>query len=288
MVESHARSKPQTDTLSDLKCAARHDEKVRRLENEIEHLQKLAAAVKRESHEDPLTGLFNRRHFEIEMKSWVSDLRKGRPGFALFYIDLDRFKLVKDSLGHQAGDLLLVSVSDVLSRLTSDADLVARIGGDEFIILKPLGDSALQISALADRITSEVKQTFAFDGRSAPVSVSIGVAIADLKSSQPDQVITDADMALYHAKSAGRGRWSFFTEEMPADLILTKQLEADILRACDRREFVVFLQPLIEAKSGRVTSAEALVRWIHPTKGLLSPDIFLKVADRIGCLRTID
>lgn len=288
MAEDSAKTHSLNNTPNDQGVAEKYDEKVQRLEHEIEHLQNLATAVAKESHEDALTGLSNRRRFEVVMKSWVSNLGKGRPGFAVLYIDLDRFKLVNDTLGHEAGDWLLISVANMLGRLTTNADFVARIGGDEFVILKPLDDSALTISDLADRIVAEIKEPFAFRGRSAPTSASIGVAIADSTSSQPELVVADADMALYHAKSEGRGRWSFFTEEMHADLVLAKQLEAEILNACDRREFTAYYQPLIEAKSGRIASAEALVRWIHPTRGLLSPASFLNEATGIGVLRKVD
>ncbi len=268
--------------------AAPYEQKIRRLEQEVTQLQELASAVAKDSHEDTLTELSNRRHFESTLQAWISELGKGGPDFAVLYIDLDRFKSVNDTLGHYAGDRLLISVARKLRKLAADSDLVARIGGDEFIILKPLGESALNISDLADEIVREIQSPFVFEGKLAPTSASIGVAIADSKMIRPEQVIADADTALYHAKSQGRGRWSFFTEEMHTDLILTKQLEADILAACDRREFIAFFQPIIDVTTGQISSAEVLVRWAHPTRGLLSPAAFLDVAANIGMLRRID
>lgn len=288
IVKGSAQTHPQSKTLTIQGVTAEHDAKVQRLEHEIEHLQKRATAVTKEAHEDTLTGLSNRRHFEIQFKSWVSDFGKGRAGFAVLYIDIDRFKSVNDTLGHDAGDRLLISIAEVLCTITTETDLVARIGGDEFIILRRLGDSALNISDLADHIIAEIKNIDVFKGQSPPINASIGVAIADATSSQPEQVVADADMALSHVKSNGSGRWSFFTEEMHTDLMLTRQLETDILRACKRREFTAFFQPLIEAQSGRIASAEALVRWVHPTRGLLSPASFLDTAKDIGVLRKID
>jgi len=195
---------------------------------------------------------------------------------------------VNDSLGHDAGDRLLVSVANLLRDLTSKSDLVARLGGDEFVILKPLGKSALNISSLADEIVQRLQAPFTFDGKSTSCSASVGVAIANANMEDPEQVVADSDEALYHAKSQGRGRWSFFTEEMHANSIATKQLASDLLLACERREFVPYFQPLIDAETGRIACAEMLVRWSHPTKGILAPDAFLDTAANMGILKRID
>jgi diguanylate cyclase (GGDEF)-like protein/PAS domain S-box-containing protein len=258
------------------------------LEKENRRLFDLARTVARESKEDPLTGLSNRRHFEVQLKAWVSGLRKGGRSFAVFCVDLDRFKSVNDTLGHGAGDRLLIHVADVLRRLCEEGDLIARMGGDEFVVLRPLGDSALSISGLADRIVQEMREPFAFEGKSIVCGASVGVALADAKMSNPDQVVADADEALYHAKAHGRGRWSFFTAEMHADSIATKQLAAELLVACDRKEFVPYFQPIIDAGTGQLVSAEVLVRWLHPQRGLLLPGEFLRVAASMGIVSRID
>ncbi|MEL7526062.1 MAG: EAL domain-containing protein, partial [Pseudomonadota bacterium] len=251
-------------------------------------LHELARIVAKESHEDSLTGLANRRHFEVELKSWISNLQQGGADFAVFYIDLDRFKSVNDTMGHDAGDRLLISVAAMLRRLTNERDLVARVGGDEFIVLRPLGDSALNISDLADAIVKEMQAPFVFEGKTTICSASVGVAIANAKMEVPEQVIADADMALYHAKSKGKGCWSFFTEEMHAKAILTKQLVSDLFVACEEREFVPYFQPVIDAETGLFVSAEVLVRWLHPTLGLLPPSAFLETAASVGLLKRID
>ncbi|WP_136439339.1 EAL domain-containing protein [Pacificoceanicola onchidii] len=261
---------------------------VLRLKSENKRLHELARTVARESNEDPLTGLSNRRHFEEKLKAWLGGLRKGGTDFAILYVDLDRFKAINDSLGHDAGDRLLVSVSEVLRSVTDQGDLIARIGGDEFIVLKPLGDSALSISSLADDIVRELGKPFKFEGKTISSSASVGVAIADAKMKNPDQVVADADKALYQAKKQGRGRWSFFTAQMHEEAIATKQLAAELLVACDRQEFVPFFQPLINAETGQIASAEVLVRWEHPSRGLLVPDAFLGVAETMGIVNRID
>jgi predicted signal transduction protein with EAL and GGDEF domain len=162
------------------------------------------------------------------------------------------------------------------------------MGGDEFVILKPLGDSALKISGLADKIVLEMRKPFIFEGKSILCSASVGVALADGKTANPEQVVADADEALYHAKATGRGRWSFFTAEMHAQSIATKQLAAELLVACDRHEFVPHFQPIIDAATGHLASAEMLVRWVHPQRGLLLPGDFLHVAAAMGIVNQID
>ncbi len=281
------------EKMPDLQGASRdlltgYAEKIERLEKENKRLHELAKVVAKESKEDALTGLSNRRHFEVELKSWIQDLQKTGKDFAVFYVDLDRFKSVNDTLGHDAGDRLLISVANMLRRLTSEADLIARIGGDEFVILRPLGSSALDISSLADAIVQEMHAPFAFEGKSTFCSASVGVAIANAKMEIPEQVVSDADMALYHAKSNGRGRWSFFTEEMHAEAITTKRLVSDLLIACEKREFVPHFQPVIDAATGKIAGAEVLARWVHPTMGMLSPASFLETATAMGILKRID
>jgi len=283
-----ARRRPYPVANADEGLLADYVEKIERLEKENARLHELAKIVAKESNEDPLTGLSNRRHFEVELKSWISDLQQGGADFAVFYIDLDRFKSVNDTLGHDAGDRLLISVARMLRRLTSESDLVARLGGDEFVVLRPLSDSALNISGLADAIVQEMHAPYSFEGKSTFCSASVGVAIATAKMDVPEQVVADADMALYHAKSQGKGRWSFFTEEMHAEAVATKRLVSDLLIACEKREFVPYFQPLIDAESGQIVSAEVLVKWVHPRLGLLPPSAFLETAASMGILKRID
>lgn len=287
------RSKPAESTSREVTNQDRQGylralEQVQRLEKENTRLHQLAKSVAKDANEDALTGLSNRRHFEVEFKTWVQALKKHKTEFAILYIDLDRFKFVNDSLGHDAGDQLLVSVADMLRELTAPSDLVARLGGDEFVILKPLGETALNISNLADEIVRRTQTPFTCDGKSTACSASVGVAIAKADMDNPEQVIAASDEALYHAKSQGKGRWSFFTEEMHAKSIATKQLSSDLLLACERREFIPYFQPLIDAQSGRISSAEMLVRWDHPTRGILAPAAFLDTAANMGILKRID
>lgn len=263
-------------------------EQVAHLASENERLRSIAKAVTKDSNEDPLTGLSNRRHFEAIVSVWISALRDSGVAFAVLYIDLDRFKTINDTLGHKVGDGLLVAVAAMLKRITSNSDLVARLGGDEFVILRPLGESALLISSLADEIIHEMSKPFEYDGKTVSCSASIGLAIADKNTANPEQVVGDADTALYHAKSTGRGRWSFFTAEMHAQSLSTRNLAAELLVACERKEFVPYFQPLVDAATGRISGVEVLIRWLHPTRGLMLPADFLGVAAQIGILAEID
>jgi len=274
--------------ISDQESYARVVKRIHRLEKENTRLHELAKSVAKDANEDALTGLSNRRHFEVELKTWIENLKKYGTEFATFYIDLDRFKFVNDTLGHDAGDRMLVSVANMLRDVTDKSDLVARLGGDEFVILKPLGKSALNVSNLADEIVQRMQAPFTCDGKSIASSASVGVAIAKANMEDPEQVVADSDAALYHAKSQGKGKWSFFTEEMHADSIATKQLASDLLLACERREFIPYFQPLIDAETGRIACAEMLVRWSHPTRGILAPAVFLDTAANMGILKRID
>jgi diguanylate cyclase (GGDEF)-like protein/PAS domain S-box-containing protein len=262
--------------------------KLHALELENARLQKMARSVAKDANEDALTGLSNRRHFEVEVKTWIKRLKEEGREFAVLYIDLDRFKFVNDTLGHEAGDNLLVSVADILREFTTGDDLIARLGGDEFAILRPLGDSALSISGLADDIVQAMQAPFFCDGKSTSCSTSIGVAIAKTTTRSPERIVAYADEALYHAKAQGTGRWSFFTEQMHAESMAKKKLAADLFLACDRQEFIPFFQPIVDARTGELASAETLVRWDHPTRGILAPGAFLETAANVGILKRID
>ena len=274
--------------LTNPKTDSKVADRIQRLEKENTRLHELAKSVAKDANEDALTGLSYRRHFEVELKTWIGQLATHGTEFAVLYLDLDSFKFVNDTLGHEAGDRLLISVAGMLRELTCESDLVARLGGDEFVILKKLGTSALNISGLADEIILRMQAPVMSDGKSTVCSGSIGVAIASANMENPEQVVADADEALYHAKSHGKGRWSFFTKEMHAKSIATKEMASDLLLACERHEFIPYFQPLIDAKTGRISCAEMLVRWRHPTKGILEPAVFLDTAANMGILNRVD
>jgi diguanylate cyclase (GGDEF)-like protein/PAS domain S-box-containing protein len=234
---------------------------------------------------DPLTLLANRRKLDMELDMLS---REDGEGFAILHLDLDRFKQINDTLGHAAGDAMLVHASRILCQAVSDKDLVARIGGDEFVILIYGCPTQEELSALADRIVSDFRQPTEFDGVSCRCGVSIGIGQARPSDRDAARVLVNADLALYRAKGLGRNRYEFFTQNLHAEIIAYKQTADELLTAIERDELVTWYQPQFCAQSNRLVGVEALIRWNHPERGLLTPDRFLKVADDLNITATID
>ncbi|WP_233416755.1 sensor domain-containing protein [Halovulum marinum] len=260
----------------------------RELEEQNTALREAKELVEKAALTDPLTGLANRRHLSQVLTQRLREMRLRDRPFAALLIDLDRFKLVNDTLGHGAGDELLVHVAQILRAQTRGGDFVARMGGDEFAILTDLTRSAVDVSRMADGILEGASAPFRWRGHAINFGASIGVALATAGMDEPDRIIASADMALYRAKAAGRGRWSFFTEDMHRSALRTQHTATELLRACERDEFVVHYQPQVDARSHALTGVEALVRWNHPQRGILMPDQFLDVADGLGVVKEID
>ena len=233
---------------------------------------------------DPLTGLPNRLRFREHMEHTLELLRRDEGGCALLYLDLDGFKGVNDVLGHAAGDALLCAVSSRLGACTRDGELVARLGGDEFAIVQadPCQPGAAQ--ALADRLVQALREPFDVNGYPITIGTSIGIALADQATPSADTLLHDADLALYHAKAEGRGTWRFSTADMDLQVRLRRTLEGDLRRALALEQFEVFYQPLVDARTQRLTGFEALLRWHHPEHGLVSPAEFIPVAEEIGLI----
>jgi diguanylate cyclase (GGDEF)-like protein len=225
---------------------------------------------------DPLTGLGNRALLldRLEHELVRSD-RGGEPVTVLF-IDLDRFKLVNDSLGHLAGDQLLAAVGERLRGCVRDGDVCARLGGDEFAIVLA---GASDPNAVADRIIEALQQSFHIDGHEVFVGVSVGIATG---REEADILLRNADVAMYHAKQAGTGRRQRFEPRMHEALLSRLDLDAELRRAVERGEFELHYQPLYDLRSGRIAAFEALVRWRHPTRGLVPPIEFIPLAEETG------
>lgn len=243
--------------------------------------------IEHNSLHDPLTGLANRRKLDMALENLTQDGRSGRQKFAILHIDLDRFKDINDTLGHAAGDAMLVHASQVLSRNLRADDIVARIGGDEFVILADNASDA-EMSGLSGRIIEQMRQPVDFQGFGCRCGVSIGIALANGMHVDARKVLINADIALYRAKSQGRNRYQFFNHNLQADIINNKRLADEILSGIENNEFTAWYQPQFSAQTMRLTGVEALVRWQHPVKGLLTPDKFLKVAEEINVMQTLD
>ncbi|PTW47775.1 EAL domain-containing protein [Rhodovulum kholense] len=232
---------------------------------------------------DTLTGLPNRRAFADSIDYAIATADPNRPA-AILFVDLDRFKHVNDTLGHAAGDKLLRHVSERLQGAVREGDTVARFGGDEFAVIQ-IGqqqpDSAL---GLGDRIIDLLSQPFRIDGRLADIGASVGIALAPEHGDRAETIMSRADIALYAAKSAGRGQCLLFDTDMLDRQNALIKLEADLKRAIELDQFSMLFQPLVNLDTGRITGAEALLRWRHPTRGLVPPAEFVPMAEELGLI----
>jgi len=236
------------------------------------------------AHHDALTDLANRVLFRHEMERALASAQRQETTIAILCLDLDRFKDVNDSLGHETGDALLRIVAERLRRCVREVDIVARLGGDEFAVLQSGIRSPEDCSALATRIVDAIGMPYELEGQEIVIGTSIGIALALDKGTAPDQLLKHADLALYRAKSEGRSTFRFFEPEMDAQLKARRAMEADLRKALANREFELVYQPQINIGAGKVGGFEALLRWRHPEHGLVSPADFIPVAEDIGLI----
>ena len=214
--------------------------------------------------------------------------RHGSAAFSVLFLDVDRFKLVNDSLGHLAGDRLLVGISRRLEESLRPADSVARLGGDEYaIILDEIADPR-EATVVADRIQKALRIPFDLGGQEVYSTVSIGIAQYGASYQSADELLRDADTAMYRAKAMGRDRYAVFDRGMHEKAVAALQLENDLRRAVDAKEFAVHYQPIVGLGEGRIVGFEALVRWNHPRRGLVLPGDFVHVAEETGLIIAID
>lgn len=240
----------------------------------------------RQAHYDPLTGLPNRLYMEDRLAREISHAHRDGRQLALLFIDLDRFKDVNDILGHLAGDGLLRSVGARLQGCVRETDTVARLGGDEFVvILSNTTPHGAQIAA--SNVIRTLAEPVMVEGRETFMSCSIGVTLYPDDGVTVNELLRKADTAMYRAKQTGRGRYVFFEERMNTEALERAALEHDLRRALDRDEFVMHFQPQLDLCSGDVVGAEMLVRWAHPTRGLLAPDRFIPVAESAGLIERL-
>ena len=250
---------------------------------DITHRKRAEQQLVHEALHDALTGLPNRAWFMEQLQTSLDLIHSQKDRlFAVLFLDLDRFKVINDSIGHMVGDQLLVGIANRLSHCLRPGDKVARLGGDEFTILLDDIRSASEAIDVADRIQEHVSKPFNVGGYETFTTVSIGIALSSPDYKLPEDFLRDADTAMYQAKSLGKARHVIFDKGMHARAMNLLQLEIDLRRAIDRDEFFIEYQPIVELQGGRLTGFEALVRWQHPDRGSVLPDRFIAVAEETG------
>lgn len=237
------------------------------------------------AYHDDLTGLPNRALLMQLLPHQVSQCRRSDAGFALMFLDLDRFKPVNDSFGHDAGDEILKQVADRFCTVLRNSDTVARLGGDEFIILITDVRGPASVSRVAEKLHQCLEQPFVVKGQSVQISTSIGISLFPDNSEEPETLINQADIAMYRAKKRGENQHVFYCEDLNQEVVRFKQVEQDIRDGLSREEFVPYYQPQIDSRSGDIVGVECLARWLHKDKGVISPVDFIAVAEKSGLIQ---
>jgi diguanylate cyclase (GGDEF)-like protein len=256
-------------------------ERITQLHKELlerdKHLRYLAGT-------DPLTGLPNRTLFLNHLEQGLGRAERWARPVGVLFLDLDNFKVINDSLGHQGGDLLLVEIARRIRGCVRDNDTVARLGGDEFTVLVEEIEGEDEATALAERVAVTLRQPVRLGEREIFVSASVGVALSRPGKDGPESLLRNADMAMYQAKANGKARHAVFDQSMEARALARLELETDLRHALERNEFRVFYQPITALADGHIAEMEALIRWEHPTRGMISPDEFIPIAEETGLI----
>lgn len=239
--------------------------------------------LRHDSMHDALTGLPNRALFMKRLADATQRARRGEDGlFAVLFLDVDGFKLVNDSMGHHVGDEMLVTIARRLEECVRGGDIVARLGGDEFAILLERIADVRDAALVAERVQESLLTPISIGGYDHASSASIGVALSSGASEQPEYLLRSADTAMYRAKNGGRGRYEMFDRAMHAEALTRLQIETDLRHAFEREEFFLEFQPIVSVKDGSISGAEALVRWRHFERGIVSPATFVPIAEDTG------
>lgn len=249
--------------------------------SDLKHNQQKMEAL---AYYDQLTGLQNRLLFKEQLRAALSAAEREGNHLALLYLDLDHFKRINDTLGHEAGDQLLVEVAQRLKSCMREEDAIARLGGDEFAVLLRQIESAQYSFVVANKIIAELNRPLMLLGQEVVVGASIGITMAPDDSRDIDVLMKNADLAMYQAKYQGRNVFQFYTQAMNREVTDRMNLESELRQAVKNQEFELFYQPQVDLHSGKIIGAEALLRWRHPSKGLISPDAFIPLAEESGLI----
>lgn len=232
---------------------------------------------------DPLTGLPNRRLFNDRLASMLSRAAENQQRFSLLYLDIDHFKLVNDTFGHSTGDQLLIEVTERLQKHADERDTISRLGGDEFILLLPQTDTS-KAAEFAQRILDCFNTPFQFNGEELFITPSIGISLYPSDGQDAETLIKNADLALYRVKEEGKNNYQFFTKDMNEEVSRRSKIAIGLRKGLDRGEFTINYQPQIDIKTGSIIGVEALVRWVHPHMGPISPGEFIPIAEETGTI----
>jgi diguanylate cyclase (GGDEF)-like protein len=255
-----------------------------RMERSIARLTELQEQLTHQAYHDSLTDLANRSLFGQQIEQALRRSAEGSASVAVIFLDIDDFKGVNDTLGHAAGDALLVEVATRIRRCLRRPDTAARLGGDEFALLIEGVDSAIEAEHVARRVLDVLRDPFTVSGTSVIVRASLGIAVADNSDANATSLMRHADVAMYVAKGAGRNRYVLFAPGMENDVVHRRQLRGELERAMELNQFILHYQPVVNLITGEITAVEALVRWHHPLRGIVAPGEFIGVAEESGLI----
>lgn len=249
-------------------------EKIRARQKVLDHL----------AYHDSLTGLPNRLMFSHKLTQSLARCRRNGAGLAVMFMDLDRFKLINDTFGHNVGDRLLEHIAERLTGTMRSVDIIARMGGDEFTIILTDVKSNKDATSAAKKVLDAISKPFVLEGRELLITTSIGIAMYPSHGEDSETLVRNADAAMYKAKEEGKNTYYIYTDSLNAAAIHKVTLEADLRRVLEREELIVYYQPVMELRTGKIIGTEALVRWRHPELGLVSPSSFIPLAEETGLI----
>jgi diguanylate cyclase (GGDEF)-like protein/PAS domain S-box-containing protein len=255
------------------------------ISRDISSQKEMTERLKQLAFFDPLSGLPNRTLLRDRLRQSLAHARRVGRSVGVMFVDFDNFKVLNDSLGHEFGDQVLQTASHFILDSVRDEDTVARVGGDEFVVVLPAIDAPEDAAKVAEKLLGRVSEPFELHGQGVALSASVGIAVSDGELHDIDDLLKHADLAMYLAKESGKGQYRFFTPAMDQEAVERLNLERDLRGALERKEFVLHYQPQLDLDDLRITGMEALVRWQHPTRGLILPDVFIPLAEETGLIR---
>jgi diguanylate cyclase (GGDEF)-like protein/PAS domain S-box-containing protein len=270
--------------------AVQHDDRVSRfvaIFRDISSFKKTEQQLQRLAHYDSLTGLANRTLLNAHLEQAIHLAQRNAWQLAVVFLDLDHFKEINDSLGHSAGDRLLSAVAARLREQIRESDLIARLGGDEFVIILPKISDTASVAGVLEKIRLVLAQPFVLQGYELSVTASMGVSVYPADGGDQEFLLRNADAAMYHAKNNGRAAWSFYSTDMNRQTRRRLQLSAGLRQAVDQQQFMLLYQPQVDVKTGRISGIEALIRWLHPELGVVSPVEFIPLAEDTGLIEEV-